>query len=182
MKSVTIYTDMPTKLLEGISIMKKCSLCLLDKEDIYFARYKRCRECENECRRNRYKLSLCPHCQKSFRPGCRGRYKFCSVTCRFMNKIVLDRGSDCWLWKASIQKKKGGYGTFVPEEKKSGLAHRASFILFKGPIDPGKLILHSCHNTICVNPDHLRQGTQLDNTIDRKMAGRTTNHRNKTGF
>ena len=65
--------------------------------------------------------------------------------------------------------------TIVAWGKKSALAHRFSFKLFYGYLDDDKLVLHSCHNPICVNPSHLRQGTPMENTIDRKNAGRTTN-------
>lgn len=35
-----------------------------------------------------------------------------------------------------------------------------------GPIPKGLLIRHLCHNKKCVNPSHLRQGTQKENMQD----------------
>lgn len=42
-------------------------------------------------------------------------------------------------------------------------AHRVAYILTKGDIPDGLLILHSCGNRRCCNPAHLRQGTQSEN-------------------
>jgi len=52
------------------------------------------------------------------------------------------------------------------------------------PIRPGLFSLHSCDNAICVNPDHLREGTQKENQQDRAQRNqesyanfRTPEHR-----
>lgn len=36
------------------------------------------------------------------------------------------------------------------------------------------LVLHSCDTPLCVNPDHLRVGTHVDNMADMKARGRAT--------
>ena len=74
----------------------------------------------------------------------------------------------CWLWTASTTHK--GYGQFQVGTFKSPKirqAHRVSYEIYKGEIPQGYHILHSCDNRICVNPEHLRVGTNTDNTIDR---------------
>ena len=46
--------------------------------------------------------------------------------------------------------------------------HRAALERKLGrPIRPGFYALHSCDNRICVNPDHIYEGTYRDNANDR---------------
>jgi len=176
MNNATIYTDIKSVVYQGLFMVIKCSRCFREKEKY---RYRQCEDCCNEMRRNRYKKSVCRFCSVAFRPGIEGRYKFCSESCRFMHKVDKISSPGCWIWKGHVQKKAGGYGTFQEGASKASLAHRVSFRIFNGSIDNTKFVLHSCHNPVCVNPEHLRQGTPMDNTLDRKMAGRTTNRGKK---
>jgi len=82
---------------------------------------------------------------------------------RFMSKIEPEPNSGCWLWVGSLAR--NGYGSFVHSHKVH-LAHRVSFALSGRPLDAGALVLHSCDNPLCVNPDHLRAGTHGDNMRD----------------
>lgn len=92
---------------------------------------------------------------------------FCSFKCRFLGYI---KKNECWEWIGT--KEKDGYGLFLIN-KKMKRAHRVSYELFKKPIEKGMLILHSCNNTSCVNPDHLREGTVQENSNDMISANRS---------
>lgn len=79
----------------------------------------------------------------------------------------VDKSGDCWEWKAG--KDRDGYGVFSGEVGgiKYRLAHRFSWALATGEVLPSStMILHSCDNPSCVNPDHLRGGTAQDNSDD----------------
>jgi hypothetical protein len=82
---------------------------------------------------------------------------------RFLDKV--DKTDSCWNWTASTRM---GYGAFSINRKIYS-AHRVSFEMAKGHISG--FILHKCNNRLCVNPDHLYQGTQKDNVRDSIAAG-----------
>lgn len=95
-----------------------------------------------------------------------------------MNKIegkyVPDPNSGCWLWEGAANKQ--GYGS-VRLGLKTISAHRLSYIQHKGEIPKGLFVLHSCDVPCCVNPNHLRLGTQSDNAKDRESRKRGKDNR-----
>lgn len=73
----------------------------------------------------------------------------------------------CWDWTGPLHST--GYGNVSAPSGKSGYAHRMSFFLTHGRMpSPGMYILHSCDRPRCVNPAHLREGTQQENVDDRE--------------
>jgi hypothetical protein len=65
----------------------------------------------------------------------------------------------CWFWTGPVNR--GGYGIHG-----TILAHRASWLITRGDIPERLKILHSCDNRRCVNPNHMRLGTQMQNVTD----------------
>ncbi len=76
---------------------------------------------------------------------------------------------DCWLWTLTLDK--SGYGKCKDEGRMTG-AHRVSYETFVGPIPEGLHVLHACDTPRCVNPAHLKLGTNHDNIRDRHRKGR----------
>lgn len=91
-----------------------------------------------------------------------------AVISRFEKYYIPEPNSGCYLWIGGAT---GKYGRFnwAPA---NNYAHRASHILFKGPIPEGEDVCHSCDLGLCVNPDHLFPGTRSINIRDMMTKGR----------
>ena len=88
----------------------------------------------------------------------------------FWTKVELHSPLYCWKWQASDDGH--GYGAFGVAQRKVRKAYRVSYELTYGKIPDGKVVRHICGNPPCVNPYHLRVGTQAHNAIDRIAMGR----------
>lgn len=83
----------------------------------------------------------------------------------------VERTPDCHLWTGARQSS-NGYGRFGVSRGRIVFAHRFAYEMRHGKIPDGLHILHSCDNTGCVNPDHLRAGTRIENMRDMRERGR----------
>jgi hypothetical protein len=86
-----------------------------------------------------------------------------------LHYYVKKSDNGCWIYTGGLNRK--GYGSIVHNKKKY-IAHRFSYEIYKQDFDSSLHVLHHCDNPICVNPDHLFQGTDLDNSIDKINKGR----------
>lgn len=78
--------------------------------------------------------------------------------------------SGCWLWLGGWDRQ--SYGKINKRSISYGLAHRAFYKHFIGPIPEGMLILHKCDTPPCINPDHLFAGSPGDNMKDMHRKNR----------
>ena len=86
---------------------------------------------------------------------------------RFLSKVEIT--DDCWLWREGLDR--DGYGLFGFEGKQ-WRAHRYMKHITDG-LDPNlPVVMHTCDNPSCVNPDHLVNGTVQENNLDKHLKGR----------
>lgn len=80
----------------------------------------------------------------------------------------INKTDSCWNWSGTIRKHEGKdqsikYGNFQIKGV-NYLAHRISYFIHIEETD--LCILHECDNGLCVNPEHLKAGTRLENNVD----------------
>ena len=107
-----------------------------------------------------------------------------------MSNVKGDRGADiktrllnrshtrptdgsCWEWNGCFDSR--GYGT-MQYNLKFYFAHRASYEIYVGKIEPGFEIDHLCRNHGCINPTHLEAVSHRLNLL-RGFAPAAINHR-----
>lgn len=81
----------------------------------------------------------------------------------------------CWLWTGSTNSH--GYG-LIKVNGRSLLAHRATYELMHGPIQPSVEPDHLCRVRSCVRPDHLELLTHRENVL--RGMGPTAQHARQT--
>jgi len=88
----------------------------------------------------------------------------------YIRSRSIETESGCWEWQGSIGS--DGYGSMNAKSCGEHNSHRLSYRIFKGQIPQNKIVLHSCDNRLCCNPEHLSLGWHSDNTQDALAKGR----------
>lgn len=81
---------------------------------------------------------------------------------RFLANTQKTNG--CWIWTGTKNRK--GYGQ-IWAKGKNVLAHRFAYQMFIASLGEGTVIDHTCRNTSCVNPNHLREASNKQNLENR---------------
>ena len=95
---------------------------------------------------------------------------------RFVEKVEFPEDEslddiECWIWTGAHHSKQRGYGKFRLLGKVMN-AHKAAYLLFKGPVPEGMVIGHLCNRESCVNPAHLVAQSQAENMQYAVACGR----------
>ena len=83
---------------------------------------------------------------------------------KFMISVLSTSTEECINWPYG--KTHDGYGAIAKKLYGQPVAHRKVYELVHGTIDQSLIVLHICDNRACINPNHLRLGTQCDNIKD----------------
>jgi hypothetical protein len=105
-----------------------------------------------------------------------GRPNFCSRECHIVHRRTYSSR------RFSIDYEIDENGCFICTSHKPGkrgyprmhekLVFRHVYQEMFEPLQKGELVRHLCDNKLCINPEHLRKGTQMENVQDAIRNGR----------
>jgi hypothetical protein len=83
-------------------------------------------------------------------------------------RTIRNEQSNCLEWQGS--RRSFGHGELRVNSRNDSV-HRLMATLIYGEPN-GRYALHSCDNPPCINPDHLRWGSQKENLLEMQAKGR----------
>jgi len=167
-KSTTLVPDVYFNRDNLRGIMKyefKCEVCGKLVKKLIWKGYKP-RFCSRECANSKsfnkshevcFSWDLATDEQKKYK-----------IRQNFYRDVIIRNG--CWKWKKV--KEKDGYARVEIGKRKVKQAHIVSYLIHKGDIPKGMLVLHSCHCRDCTNPEHLHLGSHKQNMKEMVEANR----------
>lgn len=78
----------------------------------------------------------------------------------------------CWIYTGKAQVTKGYKLIGAGVSGRNLYVHRLSYMVNHGEIPDGMVVMHSCDQPACFNPEHLRAGTVAQNNADMRNKGR----------
>lgn len=93
---------------------------------------------------------------------------------RFWARVRRAGPDECWIWLGPRTPQGYGLFSFRSLGRWGVGAHRYAYLLVHERIPRGAIVRHVCGERLCVNPEHLRAGTYLDNYKDGVRHGTLT--------
>jgi hypothetical protein len=94
---------------------------------------------------------------------------------RLLMYMSKNDDSGCWEWTGQISN--SGYGRLKIRDEHGDLCMRSaqhiSYEAFVGPVSGGMLVMQTCRNRLCINPEHLvLVDTRVDGLpLSRRLCG-----------
>jgi HNH endonuclease len=101
--------------------------------------------------------------------------KYNSVAHQLEFNSIDDPRTGCRIWTLTLNNVGYGFVSFTDEDgiaHKNELAHRQAYEQFRGPIEDGKDVAHTCDTPYCIAPNHLWLATPKENSQDCVRKGR----------
>lgn len=83
-------------------------------------------------------------------------------------RTIRDEETNCLVWQGA--RSSFGHGQLRINSKNQEVHRLMATLIYGNP--EGRFALHSCDNPPCINPDHLRWGTQKENLLEMQAKGR----------
>ena len=100
--------------------------------------------------------------------------------CAFLRAHIDDDSQNCIVWPFARDRK--GYPLGIRVDGRLVKGHRLMCEMAHGqPPSAGLHVAHSCHNSSCVNPNHLRWATPSENEQDKRKNGTYQDCEQSTG-
>lgn len=98
----------------------------------------------------------------------------------FRSRLSPPNAQGCLEWEAA--RNNSGYGVITywdseQHKRRSMGAHRMAYIIHNPGASLTGIVMHTCDNPACCNPDHLVQGTHKGNSHDMLAKGRHSRSR-----
>ena len=105
-------------------------------------------------------------------------HKPVNVLERIERHAIEMREGECWLSTYKCKNQYGHVHVRGGDWTQNLLQHRVAWEAHNAaPIPEGMVVMHTCDNPGCFNPEHLTLGTMSDNSLDMTNKGRGNNNR-----
>lgn len=105
----------------------------------------------------------------------------CDKELRFWAKVQKGAHNECWVWTGAKRGSRQKRGCFWDGSRNVDAARWIWQRTKRVQLQPGQVVMHRCDNPLCVNPKHLRVGSQGDNVADMWAKGRANLDAIRTG-